>query len=143
MIHDVNVTKTISVPPARAWTAISGIGGLDRWFPVIAGCRVEGTGVGAVRVLRLGDGAEMRDRIEEIDHGNRRFRYDRTDHPFPVRSYLGTVEVRDASGGGAEISWTVVMELGAEARDAVSAFVAQALSDGIDGLERELGAPKT
>jgi hypothetical protein len=41
--------------------------GLDRWFPVIESCRVEGQGVGAIGILGLGNSGEMRDRIEEID----------------------------------------------------------------------------
>ncbi|HYE36459.1 SRPBCC family protein [Methylocaldum sp.] len=138
MIEKLNVTKTIDVPGDKVWAAISGIGGLDRWFPVIASCRVEGEGVGAIRVLGLGDGGEIRDRIEEIDHQTRRFRYVRTDSPFPVTKYLGTVDVRDADGDKSEVSWTVEIDVAADARDELTRFLKSALSAGISGIEQDL-----
>jgi hypothetical protein len=49
----LNVTKTIASPSDQVWAAISSIGGLDRWFPIISSCRVEG--VGAIRMLTLAD----------------------------------------------------------------------------------------
>ncbi|CAL1240907.1 SRPBCC family protein [Candidatus Methylocalor cossyra] len=138
MTETVIVTKVIKVPADRVWTAISGIGGLERWFPVIARCRVEGEGVGAVRVLELTGGGEIRDRIERIDHGARRFHYLRTDHPFPVTRYVGTVEVGDGGDGQAEVAWSVEIDVTAEARDEMVGFLKGALSDGIDGIERDL-----
>jgi carbon monoxide dehydrogenase subunit G len=138
MLEKINVTKTINVPGDKVWRAISGIGGLDRWFPVIASCRVEGEGVGAIRVLGLADGGEIKDRVEEIDHQERRFRYVRTVSPFPVTKYVGTVEVRDADGGGSEVSWTVEIDVAAEARGELAGFLKDALSAGISGIEQDL-----
>jgi hypothetical protein len=138
MIEKISVNKTINVSGDRVWAAIRNIGGLERWFPIIAACRVEGDGVGAIRFLGLVDGRELRDRIEEIDDSARRFRYLRTHHPLPVSSYKGVVLVRDAEDGKAEAIWTVEIEVAAEARDDVAAFIRSALSDGLDGLSREL-----
>jgi carbon monoxide dehydrogenase subunit G len=138
MLEKINVTKTIDVPGDEVWVAISGIGGLDRWFPVIASCRVEGEGVGAIRVLGLADGGEIKDRVEEIDHQERRFRYVRTVSPFPVTKYVGTVEVRDADGGRSEVSWTVEIDVAAEARGELAGFLKDALSAGISGIEQDL-----
>jgi len=143
MIEKLNVTKTIAVPPAEAWAAISGIGGLDRWFPIIASCRVEGEGEGAVRVLELIEGGgEIRDRIEEIDHRAKRFRYLRTESPFPVSRYAGTVEVRDVAAGKSEVSrsevsWTVEIDVSAEGRSELVGLIVKALSDGVSGLEQD------
>lgn len=138
MNEKLKVTKTINVSSDKVWAAISGIGGLDRWFPTITSCRVEGEGVGAIRVLGLGDGGKIRDRIEEIDHKERRFRYLRTDHPFPVSRYVGTVEVRDGESGQSEVTWTVEIDVAAEARDELVGFLSTALSDGIGGIEQDL-----
>jgi hypothetical protein len=138
MIEKVIVTKKLGLSADAVWVAISGIGGLDRWFPVIASCTVEGDGVGAIRMLGLADGGRMKDRIEEIDHEKRRFRYARTELPFPVGRYLGTVEVRGADGRNSEISWMIEMEVAPEDRDALVGFIETALSDGIAGMERDL-----
>lgn len=138
MIESVNVSKTMSVPVERVWAAIAGIGGLDRWFPVIAACRVIGDGVGAMRILALAAGGEIKDRIELIDHQRRCFQYNRIESPFPVNHYLGTVAVNEAFDGGSEVSWTVEIDVAEAQRDELLDFIRQALAGGIAGLEREL-----
>ena len=89
MIEQINITKTLTVNADQAWAAISGIGGLDRWFPIIADCSVLGAGVGATRVLTLVDGGKITDRIETIYHQQRSLRYNRIESPFPVQSLSG------------------------------------------------------
>ena len=138
MTETIIVTKTIDAPVEKVWSAIRAIDGLDRWFPVIATSRVEGAGVGAIRIMGLRDGGEIHDRVIEIADTERRFRYDRFRSPFPVTSYLGTVEVGDAGAGRSNVSWTVVIEAADEARSELAAFLRGALSDGIDGLETDL-----
>jgi hypothetical protein len=138
MHAQVKVTRTISVPSEKAWRAISGIGGLDRWFSVVASCRVEGEGVGAIRTLGLADGGELVDVIADIDASRRRLRYVRTKHPFPVSKYVGEVEVHPAGEGRSEITWSVELDVDEPAREAVTAFLHGALSDGVDGLEKDL-----
>lgn len=138
MIESVNVSKSMQIPAERVWEAIAGIGGLDRWFPVISACRVIGSGAGAMRILTLADGGEITDRVELIDHRHRCFQYNRIESPFPVSRYLGTVAVNESADGGSEISWTVEIDVPEAQRDELLVFIQQALSGGIDGLEREL-----
>lgn len=138
MIGRIDIVKTIGVPSDKAWAAIRGVGGLDRWFPVISTCHVEGDGVGAIRILGLAQGGEMRDRIEEIDDAARRFRYLRIHYPFPAGFYMGTVVVQDTGSGKSEVTWTVEIEVDAEVHDELVAFIGAALSDGIAGLEQDL-----
>jgi uncharacterized protein YndB with AHSA1/START domain len=137
MDDSVVVRRTIQAPAEQIWAAVRGIDGLDRWFPVIATCKVEGNGIGAMRFMGLEGGGELHDRIEEIDDSARRLRYLRIVHPFPVTRYLGTVEV---SGGqqSAELCWTIDMEVEPADREATAAFLFTAISDGVAGLAREL-----
>jgi hypothetical protein len=138
MIANISIVKPIDAPSGKVWAAIRNIDGLDRWFPVIESCRVEGEGVGVIRILGLGDGAEIRDRIEEIDDHARCFRYLRTHHPFPISSYRGKVSVRDAGDGKSEVTWAVVLDVAADARNKTLAFLGAVLSAGISGLEQDL-----
>ncbi len=138
MLEQVNVIKIINVPSCKVWQAISAIGGLDRWFPIINSCRVEGKGVGAIRILGLADGAEVKDCIKEIHDQDNRFRYLRTHHPFPVSYYEGTVNVRDVDKGKCEVSWSVQIKIVKADRDEFTGLLKQALSDGISGLEQYL-----
>jgi uncharacterized protein YndB with AHSA1/START domain len=142
MTTTVIIDKNLRAPAESVWAAVEAIGGLDRWFPIIDACRVEGEGEGALRVMTLADGAgEMRDRIVEIAAEQRRLRYHRTDLPFPVSDYFGTVEVFDVGPGASRLVWTVRFESAPENEAPVRDLVRNAISDGVDGLERELIAP--
>jgi Polyketide cyclase / dehydrase and lipid transport len=138
MLATANVTKIVDAPVEKVWSAIRSIGGLDRWFPVIDSCRVDGQGVGATRTLGLVGGGEMRDRIVEIDEAERRFRYERFELPFPVENYRGMVQARARADHRSEIVWGIQFEVAVEKRGELVAFIEGAISDGLDGLEQEL-----
>lgn len=131
------ITKKLNTSSAKAWEAIRSIEGLDRWFPIIDSCQVEGSGVGARRYMTL-EGGQITDFIEAIDDGQKRFVYLRTTSPFPVTHYRGTVEVFDSYDGQAVLTWTIDFESKPEDSAAVAALVKGAIADGIDGMEREL-----
>ena len=139
MIEQINITKTLTVNADQAWAAISGIGGLDRWFPIIADCSVlGGAGVGATRFLTLVDGGKITDRIEVIDHQQRSLRYNRIESPFPVQSYLGTVNISKVNDNSAKLSWTVEIDVQEEQREALVELIRRAITEGVDGLEKDL-----
>jgi hypothetical protein len=137
MLTKQAITKKLNTSTAKAWEAIRHIDGLDRWFPIIDSCRVEGSGVGARRHMTL-EGGQVIDLIEAIDDERKRFVYLRTTSPFPVTHYRGTVEVFESYDGQALVAWTIDFESRPEDSEAVAALVKGAISDGIDGMEREL-----
>ena len=83
------VTRKMTVLASKAWDAIATIGRLDVWFPTIASCVVEGSGVGAIRRMDLARGGKIVDHIVDIQPGKMRLIYERVELPFPVTSYRG------------------------------------------------------
>jgi hypothetical protein len=134
------ITKKLNVPTAQAWNAIRNIDRLDVWFPILATCQVEGTGVGAHRYMTLEEGGKITDLIEEINDAEQRFIYLRTESPFPVTHYRGTVEVFDSYDAQAVVVWTIDFDSDPEASAPVADLVKNAISDGIDGMEQYLRA---
>lgn len=134
------ITKKLNVPTAQVWEAIRDIGRLDVWFPIIASCRVEGSGAGAHRYMTLEEGGEITDLIEEISDADQRFIYLRTESPFPVTHYRGTVEVFDSYDAQAIVVWTIDFDSDPEASVPVAELVRTAIGDGIDGMEQDLRA---
>jgi hypothetical protein len=132
------IRQAVAVSVEDSWAAIRGIDGLDRWFPIIHGCTVKGEGVGALRVLDIGDGAELHDQIEQVDDAGRRVVYNRVAHPFPCSRYIGTVDVEAGGHGGSTVFWTIHTDVSAENRAELSAFVFGAITDGLAGLAAEL-----
>ncbi|WOJ90973.1 SRPBCC family protein [Methylocapsa polymorpha] len=138
MLTKQPITKKLNAPAEKAWEAISRIGRLDIWFPIIATCSVEGDGVGACRRMTTSDGGEITDIIQEIDHATRRLAYLRVKSPFPVTCYQGTVEVFDSFDSLAVIVWTIEFESDPKDSASVAELVKEAISAGLDGMERDL-----
>lgn len=132
------ITKKLKLPAGAVWQAVRGIGRLDDWFPIIESCQVEGEGVGARRHMRLVSGGEIEDIIEAIDDGAMRLSYLRPRSPFPVSHYRGTVEVFSSYDGLGVVAWTIDFESRPEDAAGVAELVRSAISDGIDGMERDL-----
>lgn len=132
------ITKKLNVPTEKVWQAISDIGRLDVWFPIIATCQVEGKGVGAHRHMTLEGGGNITDLIEEITDSKKRLVYLRTESPFPVTHYRGTVEVFDSYDSLAIVVWTIDFDSAPEESASVADLVRGAISDGIDGMEKDL-----
>jgi Polyketide cyclase / dehydrase and lipid transport. len=139
MLATITVTESLPASAELAWAAIRAIGGLDRWFPIIDQCLVDGEGIGATRKLVLAEGGYMLDVVELLDDAAKRFGYHRIELPFPVTDYHGTVAISAIDQHRSQIIWTVVFIM-ATSDDALQDFIRQALTDGIQGLANELQA---
>lgn len=138
MLTKQPITKKLNVPAEAVWDAIRKIGRLDVWFPIIETCKVEGDGPGATRHMAIAGGGDIRDTIEEIDDANMRLVYLRPLSPFPVTYYKGTVEVFKSYDGLGIVVWTIDFESLPENASSVADIVRGAISDGIDGMEKDL-----
>jgi hypothetical protein len=139
MLIKQSITKKLNVPAEVVWDAIRKIGRLDVWFPFIETCAVEGEGPGALRYMTVADGGgEIKDTIEEIDSKNLKLVYLRPISPFPVTYYKGTVEVFPSYDGLGIVAWTIDFESKPEDSASVAETVQNAISAGIDGMEKDL-----
>lgn len=133
------ITKKLNVPADIVWAAIRNIGRLDVWFPIIETCRIEGDGAGASRYMTIANGGgDIKDTIEEIDDVNMRLVYLRPVSPFPVNYYKGTVEVFKSYDGLGIVIWTIDFESKPEDAVSVAELVYNAISAGLDGMEKDL-----
>lgn len=139
MTHKQPITKKLNVPADIVWQAIRNIGKLDVWFSIIETCRVEGDGVGALRYMMIANnGGEIKDTIEEIDDSKMRLVYLRPVSPFPVTYYQGTVEVFASYDGLGIVVWTIEFESKPEDAASVAELVYEAISAGLEGMEKDL-----
>lgn len=139
MLTKQPIIKKLNVPADKVWKAISEIGRLDVWFPIIETCNVEGNGPGALRSMTIvNGGGDIKDTIEEIDHQNMRLVYLRPISPFPVTYYRGTVEVFKSYDGLGIVCWTIDFESKPEDSSSVAELVLGAIGAGLDGMEKDL-----
>ena len=130
----VKVTKNIDISPELVWNTISAGDGLEKWLPVITQCRLEGSGEGATRYCTMANGAQLRERIVEVNHARRRFRYAIDDHPLPARNLFGTVEIRDLGTRKSEVSWSADFDADEPQRTELEGMFREVYSGAIDGL---------
>lgn len=130
----VGASGLIPVSPARAWEVISSLGGLDKWFPLVSACRLEGSGVGAKRFCTLANGEKLQERIEEVDDSQMRVRYSITASGLPLEGYVGTVVVRAIGAEETELSWHAEYSAAPEHAADLRETFRGAIVDGINGL---------
>ncbi|GAB3297347.1 SRPBCC family protein [Parasphingorhabdus pacifica] len=95
-------SRLIPASAKEVWAAIRDFDGLPQWHPGISSSTLaenaHGTEVGAVRILVLADGAEVREQLVALDDAERTLTYDILSGPFPVRSYRATLRAFPISG---------------------------------------------
>jgi Polyketide cyclase / dehydrase and lipid transport len=107
MPYSVSVEKTVPLSRAKVFAALMDFGAIAKLAPdAIATCRVEGSGVGAIRTFTLkGDPTEMAERLEcAVDE--RVFSYSLiTPNSLGLDHYHAVVILADAPGGGCTVTW--------------------------------------
>ena len=136
MKKQTNVVATASAPADQVWATIAAGDGVHQWFgTVITACELKGTGAGAERLCTMVNGAELRERILEIDHHSQRFSYAIDQHPLPATDVVATIEVVDLGNGKTEIRWGAEYTVEAVHGDMVDQTLNGLYTQGIQALE--------
>jgi hypothetical protein len=64
--------------------------------------------------------------------------HERTESPFPVKSYIGNVEVFGSFDSLAVVAWTIDFESELKVSEAVAALLKDVIAAGLDGMETDL-----
>ncbi len=135
---EVEVSGEVAAEAGEVWRLVRDFGGIAAWMPGLESCELEGSGVGAVRTVRMGP-VEIRERLEELDEVARRLRYSIVEAPVPAREYLATVVVEELPGGRTRVVWGSRFEPAAGASEAdLEALFRGVYEGGIAGLRSAL-----
>ena len=107
----LTVTKSVDInaPASVVWDTVKDFDALNRWHPAVAKTEiVEGTNntVGAVRVLTLGDGGTIREKLVAWDGNGRSLKYTILEGVLPVSSYESTITVAESGADASKVTWT-------------------------------------
>ncbi len=120
----VSKETTVNASPSTTWKMVGGFNNLDVWHPVVVGSELVGdeTGVGAVRVLTLGNGASITEKLTAQSASS--YSYAITESPLPVANYESTISVSPAADGKSVVKWTSTFDANGatdtEATDTIS-----------------------
>lgn len=135
----VNVTETVTAAADDVWRVMSDFGGIEP-NEMIAGCTMEGEGVGAVRTIALNGGGEIIERLEAQDDGARTFTYAIiNDSPLPVKNYVSTVKISGDSAA-TTVDWSSTFEAAGAPEADVIKLIEGVYQGGIQRARGKLGA---
>lgn len=131
----VSVARTINAPADFVWNTVRAFAGLEQYFSVFVSSTVKGSGVGATRVLKLGDGGEFVERLESVEDETRTLTYRVLQCPLPIENYVGTVTIEDAGSGKSKVTWSSTFDASKDVESSMVQMFDGAYADGIGGLE--------
>lgn len=107
----LKVEKSVEIdkPAAAVWEKVRNFDSLDTWHPAVAKDEiVEGKNnvAGAVRLLTLGDGGTVHEKLLHIDEANHSFKYEILDGVLPVSHYTSTVVVQSVGKDKSKVTWS-------------------------------------
>ncbi|MFZ6014119.1 MAG: SRPBCC family protein [Bacteroidota bacterium] len=117
-MKQVSVTQQVDASAEQIWNILRTGTDLDKWIPIIATCKLEGSGAGAKRTCTTSDGKVLKETILLVDESNRIFKY-RIDEQdmMPLKNYIGTVTVLERNGH-TDVNWSTEFDLTVEDAEA-------------------------
>lgn len=136
----VSMQTNIRASADEVWKTISDFNGLPKFITAITKSTMEGSGVGAVRTLKLQDSDQpILERLERLDQEARSLSYSIIESPLPPADYIATVEVKPLDENRCELTWWSTFEpKGASEAEAVKT-VEGVYTMGFEGLKKIYG----
>lgn len=133
----VSMQSPVNMSADEVWKLIGQFNALPDWHPAISSSKLEDGG--RIRRLSLLGGGEVVERLEQIEQGDRLYRYSIVSGPLPVANYTATLRVREDGKGKATIEWSSEFDpAGATETDAMSA-IQDVYRMGLDNLRKMFG----
>jgi hypothetical protein len=136
----VSASGTVVAPAGAVWATVADFGTVDGYLPSVAACRLEGSGIGARRVLTTTDGGRVVSELIELDEERMVMGYRIVESALPFEDYTSRVSVRAVDTNRCLVTWSSTLRPlpprdGEPALD-VESFLRDQLESGIEGLQR-------
>jgi mxaD protein len=108
---DLTVSKnvTVNASPETTWKMIGDFNHLDVWHPVVVASKLtsgDSQSAGAIRLLTLGNGATITEKLVSNNNALRSYTYAITASPLPIADYVSTITVSPAADGKSTVTWS-------------------------------------
>jgi len=133
----VSMQSPVSMSADELWKLIGQFNAIPEWHPSVSSSKLEDGG--RIRRLSLLGGGEIVERLEQIEQGDRLYRYSIVSGPLPVANYTATLRVKDDGKGKAIVEWSSEFDpAGATETDATAA-VQDIYRMGFENLRKMFG----
>ncbi|MGB1879457.1 MAG: SRPBCC family protein [Gammaproteobacteria bacterium] len=133
----VSMQSPVNMSADDVWKLIGQFNALPDWHPAVTSSKLEDGG--RIRRLSLLGGGEIVERLEQIEQGDRLYRYSIVSGPLPVANYTATLRVKEDGKGKATVEWSSEFDpAGATETDATAA-VQEIYKAGFENLRKLFG----
>lgn len=127
----------IEAAASAVWEKVSDFNGLGAFVQGVESS-MEGEGVGAVRTLKLPDGAVVKERLEAHDEDAMSLTYTILEGPLPVANYHSTMKVTAQGENSSKVDWTSEFDAVGAPEAAAVAGLEELYNGGLAGLKELL-----
>lgn len=98
----------LNASASDVWAHIGEFGGLHSWHPAVTGTELTGGGsdVGDMRVLTLGDGAKITEKLLNHNNDSMSYSYAILESPLPVANYESTIKIESTGDASCKVIWS-------------------------------------
>ncbi|MEX2482775.1 MAG: SRPBCC family protein [Gammaproteobacteria bacterium] len=133
----VSMQSPVNMSADELWRLIGQFNAIPDWHPAVSSSKLEDGG--RIRRLSLLGGGEIVERLEQIEEGDRLYRYSIISGPLPVANYTATLRVKEDGEGKAVVEWSSEFDpAGASETDATAA-VQDIYRMGFENLRKMFG----
>jgi carbon monoxide dehydrogenase subunit G len=133
-----SITNTIDINASAddVWAVLADLPATRQWLPGVTSARVDGD----VRICRMVDGQEVRERISDSSAASRSYRFEHLRVPLPVRESGGifTVTAGSAAGTATVTLVTTFEPLDPTTADQATEMISGAYQRSLQSLRRYL-----
>ena len=133
----VSMKSEINMDPDELWKLIGQFNALPDWHPAVSSSKLEADG--RVRRLSLFGGGEIVECLEQIEEGDRLYRYSIVSSPLPVANYTATLRVKDDGSGKSVLEWSSEFDPSGASEIDASAAILDVYQAGMDNLRKMFG----
>lgn len=101
MANDFEVSVDVGVSPDAAWALAGDPVRITEWFTPVVAVEL----IGDERHARMGNGAELVERLVDRDDAARRYSYEVVSGIPSLTSHRATIRVDDGPSGSSRVSW--------------------------------------
>jgi hypothetical protein len=124
-MSEIAVNAEFTSSADDVWRELADFGGIGDWAPGVESCKVEGSGIGAIRKIGMPGGVVMEERLESLDDAARCLTYAIVGGPMPLENYIAKIEVSEQAGG-CRVDWGATF-------DAQEGIPVEGISKGVSG----------
>jgi len=143
----VSKSVTIEAPIATVWAKVKDFNALNGWLPAVAKDEiVEGNNneVGAVRLLTLGDGGTIKEKLLAYDEAAHSFQYSILEGVLPVSDYVSTLALTADGETKTTVTWSSTFQRKDTSATPAEGATDQVATDAVNGVyDAGLGNLKT